>query len=65
MIIKMTQNMDCQQICRVIQKIVNRYASEGKVITDNHALSVDIVEMTEVNPPLPKLEHINGTDSDI
>jgi len=57
MIIKMTQNMDCQQICKVIQRIINRYTTEGKVITENHALSVDIVEITEIESEVPKLEN--------
>jgi len=49
--------MDCQQICKVIQRIINRYTTEGKVITENHALSVDIVEITEIESEVPKLEN--------
>lgn len=59
MIIPITQNMDCARICKVVQNTINRYNKENpnKSTLANHAIVISVVEVTELEVEIPKLEN--------
>lgn len=57
MIIPLSQNMDCGVICKEIEKIIRRYANQHEPTTASHALSINVVKVTESDCHIPKLEH--------
>lgn len=59
MIIPISQNMDCNAICKTIQKIIDRYNREvEKTSIGNHALSISVVRLIDGGDNyIPKLEN--------
>lgn len=59
MIIPIAQNMDCNAICKTIQKIIDRYNREvEKTSIGNHALSINVVRLIDGGDNhIPKLEN--------
>ena len=56
MIIPLNEPLQCEQLCKIIQKVIESYVKEAG--TPAKALSINVVsEIIEVEPILPKLEH--------
>jgi hypothetical protein len=55
--ITLNKEIQCESICKVVQKIVNKFTSEGNDISQS-VLVLDIITITESKDNLmPKLEY--------
>jgi hypothetical protein len=55
--IALNQEIQCENICRMVQKIVDKFIGEGKDISQA-VLVLDIISVTESSDSLlPKLEY--------
>jgi len=59
MIIPMTPNMDCNALCKTIQKVIDRYNREVEhTVMGTHVLSINVVKLTDAGDDhIPKLEN--------
>lgn len=59
MIIQIKDKIDCQTICKTIQKMLQSYNKKNSL--ENKAIAINIVEVIE-NDYVPKIELKNETD---
>lgn len=67
MIFPVTSNMDCNALCKAIQKVFNRYNKEvEQTVPGVHALSVNVVKISDGGDDhIPKIEdNNNGANTD-
>lgn len=57
MIIQLHNDINCQKICKLIEKMLASYSKKGSM--ENKAIAINIVDIVE---NLPKIEHKNETD---
>lgn len=56
MIVNIGEGIQCEELCKIIQKVIAKHVKETG--TPAQALSINVVsEIIEVDPTLPKLEH--------
>lgn len=63
MIIQLNEKMNCQNICKLIEKMLRSYSKHSTM--DNKAIAINIVDILE---NLPKLEYKNenrGKDNSV
>lgn len=59
MIIQIKDKIDCQTICKTIQKMLQSYNKQN--LLENKAIAINIVEVIDSNYA-PKIEFKNETD---
>jgi hypothetical protein len=55
MIIPLNEPIECERLCKVIQKIIAKYNDENG--RHAQALSINVVEISDSTAHIPKLEH--------
>lgn len=57
MIVPLNEPIQCETLCKIIQKIITKHEKENKSIAQ--ALSINVVEIIEDTTHIPKLENKN------
>lgn len=55
MIIPLEEPIACEQLCKIIQKVIAKHVKENQ--SPAKAISINVVEVIEQSDHIPKLEH--------